>query len=325
MTFARQIMLGLATVVVSAASYALTVPGPVVDVAWLAKHQSQVQIVEIRSDVGSFKRQPEIEVNKKTGKKGIIVVGGHIADARLIDMKTIRVTRKVGDLSVQSLIPERADFEKIMQSAGVDAGKPMVLVPMGQSTEDINDAARLYWQLKVYGETNMALLDGGVAAWLLSGREVTQAPVAAKTGTWKAAAEQTQWLAESAEVAAQSHRKEQLVDGRPAPMFYGLTKRSTVQSYGHIENAKLVTPDVLTNTVQGAAFFFSPKTYASLFAAAGIDASKPTIAYCNTGHLASGAWFVLAEIVGNPQAKLYDGSMHQWALEKRPTVAVSLN
>ena len=129
MTFARQIMLGLATVVVSAASYALTVPGPVVDVAWLAKHQSQVQIVEIRSDVGSFKRQPEIEVNKKTGKKSIIEVGGHIADARLIDMKTIRVTRKVGDLSVQSLIPERADFEKIMQSAGVDAGKPMVLVP----------------------------------------------------------------------------------------------------------------------------------------------------------------------------------------------------
>lgn len=325
MKFVHQIIVGVATLIASIASFALTVPAAVVDAAWLAKHQSQVQIVEIRSDVSSFKREPEIEVNKKTGKKSIIEVGGHIADARLVDMKSIRVTRKIGDLSVQSMLPEKVEFEKIMQSAGVDAGKPIVLVPMGQSTEDINDAARLFWQFKVYGETNMALLDGGVAAWLLSGKEVTVAPVAAKTGTWKAGAEQTQWLAESAEVAAVSHRKGQLVDGRPAPMFYGLTKRSTVQNYGHIENAKLVTPDVLTNNVQGAAYFYSPKTYASLFAATGIDASKPTIAYCNTGHLASGAWFILSEIVGNPQAKLYDGSMHQWSLEKRPTVAVSLN
>lgn len=321
----HQIILGMTTLLSSVAAWALNVPGPVVDVAWLAQHQSQVQIVEIRSDFSSFKREPEIAVDKKTGKKNIIEVGGHIADARLVDMKSIRVTRKIGELSVQSMLPEKTEFEKIMQNAGIDADKPIVVVPMGQSTEDINDAARLFWQLKVYGETNMALLDGGVAAWLLSGKEVTVAPVAAKKGTWRAGTEQPQWLAESAEVAAVSHRKGQLVDGRPAPMFYGLTKRSTVQNYGHIENAKLVTPDVLTNTVQGAAYFFSPKTYVSLFAATGVDASKPTITYCNTGHLASGSWFILSEIVGNSQTKLYDGSMHQWSLEKRPSVSVTLN
>ena len=57
----------------------------------------------------------------------------------------------------------------------------------------------------------------------------------------------------------------------------------------------------------------------------GISSQQPTIAYCNTGHLASGAWFVMSEMVGNPNTRLYDGSMHQWTLEKRPTVAVTLN
>jgi thiosulfate/3-mercaptopyruvate sulfurtransferase len=76
---------------------------------------------------------------------------------------------------------------------------------------------------------------------------------------------------------------------------------------------------------QGAVYFYSPKTYASLFSAAGVEADKPTITYCNSGHLASGPWFILSEIVGNKQTRLYDGSMHQWTLEKNPTVSVSLN
>jgi thiosulfate/3-mercaptopyruvate sulfurtransferase len=35
---------------------------------------------------------------------------------------------------------------------------------------------------------------------------------------------------------------------------------------------------------------------------------------------------VASEILGNKSAKLYDGSLHQWTLEKRPLVgAVALN
>ena len=325
MKFLKKLFVGASIFAASVSTFALTIKGPVVDVEWLSNNLSQVQVVEVRSDMTSLKHEPEIQVDKKTGKKTIIEVGGHLVGSRVIDMKTMRVTRKIGDLSVQSMIPLKADFEKLIQDAGIDAGKPIVFVPMGQAIEDIDDVLRVYWQFKVYGESNMAVLNGGVAAWLLSGREVTQAPVVAKVGTWKAGKEQMQFLAESAEVAAASYRKGQLVDSRAAPQFYGLSKRDVVYSYGHIENAKSVTPDLLTKNSQGAAYFHSPKTYSSIFSASGIDASKPTITYCNTGHLASGTWFALAEIVGNAQAKLYDGSMHQWTLEKRPTIGVDLN
>ena len=125
---------------------ALDVPGPVVNMAWLGQNLSSVQVVEVRSDMGSLKRQPELTVDKKTGKKVVLDVGGRIADARVLDMKAMRTTRKMGELSVQYMLPERADFEKAVQAAGIDAGKPIVLVPMGLAIEDIDDALRVYWQ-----------------------------------------------------------------------------------------------------------------------------------------------------------------------------------
>jgi thiosulfate/3-mercaptopyruvate sulfurtransferase len=45
---------------------------------------------------------------------------------------------------------------------------------------------------------------------------------------------------------------------------------------------------------------------------AGIKTDGEAITYCNTGHLGSGPWFVLSEVLGNSKAKLYDGSMHEW-------------
>jgi thiosulfate/3-mercaptopyruvate sulfurtransferase len=59
-------------------------------------------------------------------------------------------------------------------------------------------------------------------------------------------------------------------------------------------------------------------TLAAMFAQAG---NKPTIAYCNTGHLGAADWFVLSEVLQHPRARLYDGSMSEWTADpSRPVV-----
>jgi len=59
--------------------------------------------------------------------------------------------------------------------------------------------------------------------------------------------------------------------------------------------------------------------------AQGIDGKAAAIIYCNSGHLSSGPWFMMSELLGNSRVKLYDSSLHQWTLEKRPLVgAVAL-
>lgn len=303
-------------------------PGPLVSTKWLAENMDKVQIVEVRSNVKSFTEKPEVETDAKTGKKTVAEVGGHIPNSRLVDMKTMRTDRVLNGVTVKYMIPEKTVFEKAMQAAGVDASKPMVLVPMGADVTDLDDALRVYWQLKVYGEDDMAVLDGGMATWLLEGREHSTLAAPAKAGTWLAKADRSaQYFASSEDVAkAMADKSATLIDSRDARQFHGLGKRDYVGSYGHLDGAKLFGTDLMVSTSGGASKFMSTNTYRGLMSAQGIDPAAPAITYCNSGHLSSGPWFVASEILGNKSAKLYDGSLHQWTLEKRPVVgAVSLN
>lgn len=298
-------------------------PGPVVSTQWLAEHLDQVQVVEVRSNLKSFAAQPEFETKAKTGQKVLLDVGGRIPDSRPLDFKSLRADRMVGDLKVKYLLPDRAAFEKTIQAAGIDAGKPLVFVPVGGDTADVDEALRAYWQFKVYGEDDMAVLDGGMTAWLSEGRAHTVAAAPVKVGTWVAKADRSaQLLATSDDVAAASQSKaQQLIDARDLRGFHGLGKRDYVYAYGHIESAKSYEPQLLLKggTAMGQKFY-APVTYKALMTAQGLDPAAPAITYCNSGHLAAGPWFVASEILGNKSVKLYDGSMHQWTLEKRPVV-----
>lgn len=309
-------------------AFAATLPGPLVDASWLAEHLDQVQVVDVRSNVKSYTTPPEFDTDAKTGKKTLSEVGGHLAGSRLIDMKTMRTERQVGGLKVKYMIPAQADFEKAVRAAGVTAGKPIVLVPVGSDVADVDEALRVYWQLKVYGEDNIAVLDGGMANWLGEGRAVSTDAAPPQTGNWSATADRSaQYFAGTEDVAkAMASRSATLVDARDAKQFNGLTKRDYVGAYGHLDGAKLYPTDLMFKTAGGAVKFMSPATYRGLLAAQGIDPQAPAITYCNSGHLSSGPWFLMSEVLGNHQTRLYDGSLHEWTLEQRSLAgAVPLN
>ena len=318
----------LAFVLISLVSLAqaITLPGPVVSADWLANNMSEVQVIEVRTDLASYLRSPEFDTDKKTGKKFLVEVGGHIANSTLLDFKKVRVERLVDGKKIKHLIPEKADFEKLVQSLGINSDKPIVLVPIGQDMSDIDEALRTYWSFKVYGEDQVAVLDGGIAGWLSEGREFTIANSPKATGNWVAKAERKELIASSNEVAAASKSgKPQLLDARQPAQYLGLAKRPDVLTFGHIAGSKELAPELLARPSNGALYFWQKKTYDALLAANGLSSKGPTIAYCNTGHLASGGWFVMSELVGNKSTKLYDGSLYLWTLEGRPLVGVPLN
>ncbi|HEX7716233.1 MAG TPA: rhodanese-like domain-containing protein, partial [Marmoricola sp.] len=49
-----------------------------------------------------------------------------------------------------------------------------------------------------------------------------------------------------------------------------------------------------------------------LYAAAGVDGSKPIIVYCRIGERSSHTWFVLKELLGQDNVKNYDGSWTEY-------------
>lgn len=307
----------------STLGWAVDLPGPLVEPAWLKANLAEVHVLDIRGNAASFSRAPKFEQDKKTGNQQLAEIGGHVPGAVYVDPRKTRTTRTIAGNKISYMLPEQADFEKLARDWGVSKDKPLVIVSPGMSATDVNDATRLYWQFKVYGQDKIAVLNGGLAGWIADKQPVDTEPRKVAAGDWVASAERAEYLATSDDVAhAVANGSSQLVDSRDSSMYLGLTKRNYVYAFGHIPGAKLIPSEVMVESEGASARMFSPVTYRDMFTLSGIDPDKPAITYCNSGHLASTSWFVLSELLGNKRARLYDGSTHQWTTEKRPMVSV---
>jgi len=92
-----------------------------------------------------------------------------------------------------------------------------------------------------------------------------------------------------------------------------------VKELGTIPTAVNINFDKFWDAKNGR--FASKDTIDGLVKQAGLVDKDGVITFCNTGHLASIAWFGLSEIAGLKGVRLYDGSMSQWTLDPaRPVV-----
>lgn len=302
---------------------AASLPGPLVETDWLAKNKSNVVVLEIRKDVKSFTKKPVFSKNKKTGKLKLKKVAGHIPGSTLVNYKNLRSNKKIDGRKVQKMLVSKAAFEKVMQDAGVNKNSAVVIVSKGENNLDLTMATRFYWQMKYYGHDNMAILNGGMAQWLIDKRKLSTKASKPKKGNWVSTAERKNILATSKDVESAVNKKAQLVDTRPISLYLGTwRKKSYVYANGHIPGAKPFPNELLSSKMP--AKFLNPSDSKSLLQQMGVKTDKQSITYCNSGHLATGSWFVMSELLGNKNVKMYDGSMHQWTLEKHPVVKLKM-
>jgi thiosulfate/3-mercaptopyruvate sulfurtransferase len=86
-----------------------------------------------------------------------------------------------------------------------------------------------------------------------------------------------------------------------------------VQRYGTLPGA--INLPLVWMTTDGKGFFRKPEELKALFSYARVPVDGSQIVFCNTGHTASLVWFVAHELLGNSQARLYDGSLAEWSLD----------
>jgi thiosulfate/3-mercaptopyruvate sulfurtransferase len=304
---------------------ALELPGPVVTPAWVNQHRAELVVLDVRSDVDAFIVAPEYETDAKTGAKKLVSAGGHIADARLVDFNLTRVSTMVGDKKIDKMLPSGEAVQSLMRGLGVGQDDVLVITSVGETSDEVDMAARLYWTLKTYGEKDMALLDGGNVGWLAAGLPVATAPVATvAAGDWTAGELDKTWLAQIDDLKP-AGAAPMLIDARPPPQYHGLYfKKPAVTAGGHVAGALNFPIDLQTRQVGLAQTFMTPAQYAKVLSALDIKPQPGAISYCNTGHMAAGAWFVLSEIMQIDGVRLYDGSMHEWTTLGRPVVGLGL-
>ena len=303
---------------------ALQLPGPLVDTGWLEQHLDEVKILDVRDDIDSFTRKAVLVRKRFTGDLKISIPGAHIPGAVLVDYQNIRSNREIDGRNVRRMIPEKTEFEQLMRSWGVNKGDALVIMTQGAGRGDLTMATRLYWQIKYYGHDNLAILDGGMAQWLLEEKPASIDVRETVPGNWSAGQPRENINASSDDVLrALKEKTSQLLDIRGLGYYLGLYQQSYVRKKGHIPGAK-VFPDELLTSADTPSTFTEPDKIRQLASELGIDSDAGMITYCNSGQLASAGWFVFSELLGNKNVKLYDGSMHQWALEKRPVTEMKM-
>ena len=266
---------------------------PLVSVEWLRAHGAEKNLVvlDIRSaiDGGGAKAYAEAHIP-----------GSVHSD---YDKGGWRVTRN----DVPFMVPTTPELEKLIGELGIDETTRVVVVPAGVNALDFGSAARTYWTLKYAGVSDVSILDGGVAAWKAAGYPTESGTRAPAPAIFTAKIDRS-ILIEAPEVEALAKKGgAHFVDARPASFFLGKEKAPASKAYGRLPGALNIDS---AKFYDSAANRLKPK--AELAAIAKEVPDGQVIAYCNTGHWAATDWFVLHELLGRKEARLYAGSMADW-------------
>jgi thiosulfate/3-mercaptopyruvate sulfurtransferase len=206
-------------------------------------------------------------------------------------------------------LPDRAAFEAAMRRAGVRSDRPVVVYDDSGSA----GAARAWWLLRYFGHPDVRVLDGGLAAWVASGRPLSiDAPVP-EPGDFDARPGGMPVV--DAAGAASLAEWGVLLDARAPERFRG--EREPIDPVaGHIPGA-VNAPSA--DNVGADGRFLAAAALRDRFAAAGVREGIDVGAYCGSGVTA--AHEVLALELAGFRAALYPGSWSEWITDPDRPVA----
>lgn len=255
-------------------------PQLLVDTAWLADHlaDENISIIDLRS-------QEDYQT-------------GHISHAIQLDLPLLRAEVE----GVRGQVTDAETVAAILGERGITADQTII----AYDNADSLDAARFFWTLEYYGHTDVRLLNGGWKAWQSAGHAISTEVPNLEPAVYAIALEavrrvEADWVAQNLE-----NDSVQLIDARSAAEFSGEEIRAA--NGGHIPNAFNLEWRI---NLDEDGFFKTQDELEALYAAQNLGEAESLVAYCQTGHRASVAYFVL-RLMGYENVAVYDGSWEEW-------------
>ena len=207
-------------------------------------------------------------------------------------------------------------FEHLCQRLGIWRDSHVVLYG-AQAPEQ---AAYAFWLFRYHQHPRVSLLDGGLAAWLRSGRPVTELPtVTQPAGAYRSPGPDAALRVSRGAILrdyVDAAPPRLLLDCRSPREYAGLSHHlldlplDHVRATGHIPGARNL-PATLALT--GTGTFQPPEFLRELFRGQGLRAGSDVALYCRTVERSSLLWFVLHEVLGHPTARRYDGGWAEYS------------
>jgi thiosulfate/3-mercaptopyruvate sulfurtransferase len=228
---------------------------------------------------------------------------GHIPGAGVMKNKEFEDPNNPVD---GELAPAK-QFEDLMSSKGIGSDDHVVVYG---SADRPQMATRLWWAFRVYGHKDVQVLDGHYQSWVAGGYPLeTGTGIKASASTYKTAPSDKSRIATWKDCVNPS-KQTVLLDVRPLAEYTGEKVADKAGRGGHIPGA--VNMHYL-NAVDDKGFFKDVPVLKAMYAGVGVTPDKNVIVYCMRGHRASHTYFALANLLGFPNVRLYDGSWIEWS------------
>ncbi|MCS5602412.1 MAG: 3-mercaptopyruvate sulfurtransferase [Paracoccus sp. (in: a-proteobacteria)] len=267
-------------------------PKTLVSTEWLAAHLNDpdLRVIDASWHMPASGRDGRAEYE-----------AAHIPNARFFDIDAISDKRS----TLPHTAPPVEMFISRMRAMGVGDGHQVVVY----DNSDVRSAFRVWWNFRLMGKTDVAVLDGGFGKWQAEGRPVEDmAPILRDRHI--TVQRQAGLIRDVTQVAAASKLADhQIIDARAPERFRGeVDEPRPGLRAGHIPGSRNLPFARLFNadgTMKDEAAIRAE------FETAGVDLSQPAITTCGSGVTAAILSLAL-ERIGHRNHSLYDGSWTEW-------------
>lgn len=276
-------------------------PKTLVSTAWLAAHlkDPDLRILDGTLFMADEGRDARAEYE-----------AAHIPGARFFDIDDISDARS----DLPHMVPPVEKFMSRLRGMGVGDGHQVVVY----DAKGLFSAARVWWLFRLMGQNNIAVLDGGFPKWQAEGRPTEDLPPMVRD-RHMTVRRQNYMVRDVTQVSAASKLGDhEILDARSAARFRGDAPepREGLRA-GHVPGSRNVPYTELLNDDRTMK---DPDSLRAVFAAAGVDMTKPVITSCGSGVTAAMINLAL-ERIGKTDHALYDGSWTEWGAS--PTLPVA--
>ena len=226
----------------------------------------------------------------------------HIPGAVFFDIDEIADN----DSGLPHTMPSPEKFSSRVRKLGLGDGSRIVIYDSGNWMA----AARVWWMFRLFGHTDVAVLDGGLAKWRAEGRAVEDTAVMPRDRHFTARFN-TLMLRDLGQMLANiESRAEQVIDVRATGRFTGVEAEPRAgMRGGHIPGSLNLPFVKLFNSETRE--MLAPEDLKAAFIGAGVDLAKPVVTSCGSGVTACVAILAL-HLIGHRDLALYDGSWSEW-------------
>ncbi len=226
----------------------------------------------------------------------------HIPGALFFDIDRIADP----DSMLPHTVPSPGRFAQIMGELGVTREARVVFYDQ----KGLATAARGWWLLGLFGHDRAAVLDGGLPEWVREGRATEGGdPPASKPSEYRPDFRATRLRGIGDMIDNLASETSLVLDARASPRFAGSVPeaRPGVRP-GHIPGARSLP---YTELLAADQTMLPPETLRGIFAASGVDGTRPVVTSCGSGVTACMLTLGLA-VAGLPTGAVYDGSWTEW-------------